>query len=54
MDWYFDARDSAALSALRHEFRDYLDRHADSGSDLDGAEVAFSELITNAVRPLAG
>jgi anti-sigma regulatory factor (Ser/Thr protein kinase)/predicted ArsR family transcriptional regulator len=54
VDWYFDARDSDGLAALRHEFRDYLSRHAEEGSDVAGAEVAFSELITNAVRHAPG
>jgi anti-sigma regulatory factor (Ser/Thr protein kinase)/predicted ArsR family transcriptional regulator len=54
MDWYFDASDGGAMAALRHEFRDYLARHADEGSDVGGAELAFSELITNAVRHAPG
>lgn len=54
MDWYFDARNSTALGELRHELRDYLTRHAEDGSDIYGAEVAFSELITNAVRHAPG
>lgn len=54
MDWYFDARDSSALTALRKEFREYLVRHANEDSDLNGAEVTFSELITNAVRHAPG
>jgi anti-sigma regulatory factor (Ser/Thr protein kinase)/predicted ArsR family transcriptional regulator len=54
MDWYFDGGDSDGLAALRHEFRDYLSRHAEEGSDVAGAEVAFSELITNAVRHAPG
>ncbi len=54
MDWFVDARDGAALRALRHEFRAYLERHADPGSDLDGAEVAFSELISNTFRHAPG
>jgi anti-sigma regulatory factor (Ser/Thr protein kinase)/predicted ArsR family transcriptional regulator len=54
VDWYFDARDGDALAALRHEFRDYLSRHAEGGSDVGAAEIAFSELITNAVRHAPG
>src|SRR3954464_5841375 len=54
VDWYFDARDSDGLAALRHEFRDYLSRHAEEGSDVAGAEIAFSELITNATRHAPG
>lgn len=54
MDWYFDARDSSALGAFRHELRAYLERHADEGSDIGGAEVAFGELIANAVKHAPG
>jgi len=54
MDWYLDASDSSAVTLLRRELRDYLGRHADRDSDVDGAEVAFSELVTNAVRHAPG
>jgi anti-sigma regulatory factor (Ser/Thr protein kinase) len=54
MDWFFDAYDAEAVRALRHDFRDYLGRHAEPDADLDGAEVAFSELITNAARHAPG
>ncbi len=49
MDWYIPAADATAVSALRHAVTAYLERHAAPGSDLAGAELAFSELITNAV-----
>ncbi len=49
MDWYLPA-DTAAASELRHEVRAYLDRHSSPESDVDGAELAFSELITNAIE----
>lgn len=49
MDWFLPA-DTAAASELRHEVRAYLDRHASPDSDIEGAELAFSELITNAVE----
>lgn len=54
MDWYLDASDSNAVTLLRRELRDYLGRHADEDSDVDGAEVACSELVTNAVRHAPG
>lgn len=49
MDWFVPA-DMAAASELRREVRSYLERHSVPGSDVDGAELAFSELITNAVE----
>ncbi|WP_217913956.1 ATP-binding protein [Miltoncostaea marina] len=54
MDWYFDARDPGAIRALRDEFGRYLRRHAEPGSDVEGSEIAFSELVTNAVRHAPG
>lgn len=54
MDWYFDAREGSALGALRHELRAYLSRHAEPGSDVGGAEVAFGELVANAVKHAPG
>ncbi len=49
MDWYLPT-DAAVASQLRAEVRAYLERHAVSGSDIAGAELAFSELLTNAVE----
>lgn len=49
-----DSADVEALPALRREMAEYLRRHAEPGSDLDGAEVVFSELVTNAVRHAGG
>lgn len=49
MDWYLPAN-KAEVRALRHELRAYLDRHAASGSDIDGALLAATELVTNAVE----
>jgi anti-sigma regulatory factor (Ser/Thr protein kinase)/predicted ArsR family transcriptional regulator len=54
MDWFLDASDSGAVTLLRRELREYLDRHAAPESDIDGAEVAFSELVTNAARHAPG
>ncbi len=54
MDWFFDARDPATLPALRLEFGSYLRRHAEEGSDVAGAELAFSELVSNAVLHAPG
>ncbi len=49
LDWYIPAADAEAVSALRRAAAAYLRRHAARGSDLDGAELAFSELVTNAI-----
>jgi anti-sigma regulatory factor (Ser/Thr protein kinase) len=54
LDWYLDGGDVAATVALRMEIRDYLHRHADPASDLDAAEVAVSELLTNLPRHAPG
>lgn len=54
MDWVVDANKSGAIAALRAEFRAYLERHAQPGSDVDGAELTFSELVSNVVRHAPG
>lgn len=50
MDWYFDGSEEHAVTALRREFRGYVERHGAPESDVAGAELAFSELVANAVR----
>lgn len=47
MDWYLESGNPAAVSDLRREIGDYLRRYALDGSDLAGAEVAISELLSN-------
>jgi len=54
VDWFFDARDTGSMRSLRDEFGAYLRRHADAEVDVAGAEMAFSELVTNAVRHAPG
>ena len=54
MDWYLHADDRAAITALRHEVRDYLERHAESGPGIDDAELVIEELVGNAVRHAGG
>lgn len=46
MDWYVD--EPGDISELRKQFTDYLQRHAEPGSDLGSAALTFSELVTNA------
>lgn len=48
LDWYVPNQKGAATD-LRRQFREYIDRHAAPESDLDGATLIFSELVTNAV-----
>lgn len=48
MDWYLDARDAAAVPALRREVMRHLARHAVAGSDLFSAEIVVAELLANA------
>lgn len=50
MDWYLAAGDSEGATHLRHEFGDYLRRHADPDSAIDEAVLAFSELVNNALE----
>jgi anti-sigma regulatory factor (Ser/Thr protein kinase) len=54
MDWFFDAHDTSALGALREEFGGYLRRHADPDADVAAAELAFTELVSNAMRHAPG
>lgn len=54
MDWYLDADDVEALRSLRHEVSQYLARHAEEGADVWSAELAFDELVSNAVEHAQG
>lgn len=54
MDWYLDGTEPGAVSDLRREIGDFLRRHADPGSDLAGAEIAVSELLSNVVLHAPG
>lgn len=49
MDWYLPA-ETGGVRALRQELRTYLGRHATEESDIDGALLVASELITNAIE----
>jgi anti-sigma regulatory factor (Ser/Thr protein kinase)/predicted ArsR family transcriptional regulator len=54
MDLYFDATDPTQVRELRSELGRYFRRHATHDSDIDGADIALSELLTNAVRHAPG
>lgn len=54
MDWYLDSTDPHAVSELRREIRDYLNRHGEPSSAFDEAEVVVSELLGNTARHAAG
>lgn len=54
MDWYIDTSDYAQVSDLRREFASYLSRHAAPDQDVPSAELAFSELLTNAAQHATG
>lgn len=54
MDWYLDGEDPAAVTALRREVTEYLQRHAVDHADLDDAELVVSELLGNTARHAAG
>ncbi len=49
MDWYLPP-DHGAASQLREEVRLYLERHSAPDTDVAGAVLAFSELLTNAIE----
>ncbi len=48
MDWYVP-NDTAEIGSIRRELREHLERHASEGSDIDGATIVASELVTNAM-----
>lgn len=54
MDLFFDATDATAVTELRTELGRYFRRHGTSESDYEGADLAVSELVTNAVRHAPG
>lgn len=54
MDLYFNASDPATVGELRTELGRYFRAHAQPGSDVAGADLAVSELLTNAVRHAPG
>jgi anti-sigma regulatory factor (Ser/Thr protein kinase)/predicted ArsR family transcriptional regulator len=54
MDWYLPAKDAVTVTALRHQIRDYLRRHAEPDSDVDGAELIAQELMVNAIEHTSG
>lgn len=54
MDWYLDTCDERAVRALRAEFGGYLRRHAAPDGDVDAAELAFTEILSNAVEHAGG
>jgi anti-sigma regulatory factor (Ser/Thr protein kinase)/predicted ArsR family transcriptional regulator len=54
LDWYVEPGKIDAVPDLRHAVRRYLERHAEPGGDVDGAEVVFSEILTNALRHASG
>ncbi|MGO9973998.1 MAG: ATP-binding protein [Solirubrobacteraceae bacterium] len=54
MDLFFDAADPHAASDVRKELGAYFERHAAPGSDLNGAHLALSELLGNAVKHAPG
>lgn len=49
MDWCIE-NDEAQIAPLRRELTSYLRRHASAGSDVDGAVLVASELITNSIQ----
>src|SRR5947199_2193607 len=54
MDFYFDATAASEMRELRLQLGWFFRRHATADSDFDGADLALSELLTNAVRHAPG
>lgn len=54
MEWAFDTTDPTRVGDVRREVLSHLDRHAESGSQLRIAELAFDELVGNACRYAPG
>lgn len=54
MNWYLEATDPQKLTNLRHEFSDYLQRHASEDADTDAAVLTFAELVNNAAEHAGG
>ena len=50
MDWFVEAGDDSALTELRRRIGEYLRRHCTADSDVAGAELAVSEILSNVVR----
>jgi anti-sigma regulatory factor (Ser/Thr protein kinase) len=54
VDWYLPEATPDVVGEIRREVRALLERHAATGSDLDGVELIASELLSNAVRHAEG
>ena len=54
MEWYVNAADAEAVHRSRHEFAAYLSSHAADGSDLNAAQLVYSELVGNVHRHVGG
>jgi anti-sigma regulatory factor (Ser/Thr protein kinase) len=54
VDWVIGEGQYGEATQIRREIADHLRRHADPGSDIGGAELVCSELISNAVRHAGG
>ena len=54
VDWFLEPESRRAVGELRREVMSYLRRHGEPGSDLDGAELVFAEVVGNAVRHAGG
>jgi anti-sigma regulatory factor (Ser/Thr protein kinase)/predicted ArsR family transcriptional regulator len=54
VDWYLEGTEPEAVADLRREVGEHLCRHAAPGSDVAGAELAVSELLSNVVLHAPG
>ena len=54
MDWMVAGDDASIVPVVREEAIGYIRRHCTADSDVAGAEIVISELVTNAVRHAAG
>lgn len=54
MDWFLEPGDARAARELRKQVSDYLRRHCANSAGVDDAELAFEELLGNAIRHSTG
>ncbi len=48
--WSLAPGDLASVAGARRAFRTEIERYAAAGSDVDGAELIFAELLSNVIR----
>ena len=54
VDWYLSGGNPAAATELRHQVREYLNRHSEPDSNMGDAELIVQELVANALEHATG